>query len=119
MDRDINQVAPSFFSLKKHLSHVFYGKQPSEMDYKSIFKTLLFWRETATKEDYKSVTLKARFTELTTSPVSLIKRIYRVEGLKVESDYGERLKQEAQTAKNYKSEHKYSTEFDLNALNKK
>ena len=119
MDRDINQVAPSFFSLKKYLSHVFYGKQPSEMRYKSILKTLLFWREAPTKEDYKPVTLKARFTELTMSPVSLINRIYRAEGLKVGDEYRERLKQEALTAKNYKSEHKYSTEFDLNTLNNK
>ena len=89
------------------------------MRYKSILKTLLFWRKAATKEDYKSVTLKARFTELTMSPVSLINRIYRAEGLKMGDEYRDRLKQEALKAKNYKSEHKYFTEFDLNTLNNK
>ena len=118
MDRDMNQVAPSFFSLKKILSRVFYGKQPSEMRYKSILKTLLFWREAPIKDDYKSETLKADFTELTMDPVNLITRIYRSLGLDLGGEYKERLKQEAQTAKNYKSEHKYSADFDLNALNK-
>ena len=118
MDRDMNQVAPSFFSLKKFLSRVFYGKQPSEMRYKSILKTLLFWSEAQTKEDYKSETLKADFTELTMDPVNLITQIYRSLELELGGEYKEQLNQEAQTAKNYKSEHKYSAEFDLETLNK-
>jgi len=118
MLRDINQVAPSFFSLKKFLTHFFYGKQPSEKRYKYIFKTLLFWREAPKKEVYKSETIKAEFTELAEDPVGLIKRIYRFMELELGSEYKEQLKQEAQATKNYKSEHKYSTDFDLNALNK-
>ena len=118
MDRDINQVAPSFFSLKKFLTHFFYGKQPSEKRCKYIFKTLLFWREAPKKEVYKSETVKAEFTELVEDPFSLINRIYRFMELELGSEYKEHLKQEALAAKNYKSEHKYSADFDLNALNK-
>ena len=110
MDRDINQVAPSFFSLKKFLSRVFYGKQPGKMRYKSILKTLLFWREAPIKEDYKSETLKADFKELTSDPVRLINKIYRFASLEQSSEYKEHMKREAQKGKNYKSEHKYSAE---------
>ena len=73
---------------------------------------------TLTKEDYKSETLKADFTELTMDPVNLITQIYRSLELELGGEYKEQLNQEAQTAKNYKSEHKYSADFDLNALNK-
>ena len=89
------------------------------MRYKSILKTLLFWREAPTKEDYKSETLKADFKELTSDPVRLINKIYQFVSLEQSSEYKEHMKREAQKGKNYKSEHKYATaEFDLEALNK-
>ena len=50
MDRNINQVAPSFLSLKQFLSHVFYGKQPNKIRYKSILKVLCFWRDAPIKD---------------------------------------------------------------------
>ena len=113
MDRDINQVAPSFFSLKKFLSLVFYGNQPSKIRYKSILKTLLFWREAPTKEDYKSETLNADFKELTSDPIRLINKIYRFMDLVQSIEYKEHMKRETQKVKNYKSNHKYAAaEFD-------
>ena len=115
MDRDINQVAPSFFSLKKFLSHIFYGKQPSIIRYKSILKTLHFWRD-APLNISKSVALRASFKELTTEPVNLVSKIYQFMRIKVGAEYKKVLKLEAQKVKSYKSEHRYSSttyNFDL------
>lgn len=118
MDRDMNQVVPSFFSLKKFLSQVFYGKQPSKARYKSILKTLHFWRDTPVKDFSKAITLKANFKELTTKPVNLINKIYKFIGIKMDAGYKDALIGEAQEAKRYKSEHKYSSsDFDLSSLN--
>jgi len=120
MDRDMNRVTPSFFSLKNYLSQAFYGKLPSDSKYKSIFKTLLFWREAPANQIYKSVTLKADFIELTTNPISLVNRIYGFIGTAIDKEYNQQLRREAQEAKNYKSEHKYlSSAFDLDSLNSK
>lgn len=118
MDRDMNQVVPSFFSLKKFLSQVFYGKQPSKARYKSILKTLYFWRDSPVKSFSKSLTLKASFKELTTEPISLINKIYNFMGIKMAAEYKNTLIIEEQEAKRYKSEHKYSlSDFDLDSLN--
>ena len=118
MDRDMNQVVPSFFSLKKFLSQVFYGKKPSKTRYTSILKTLHFWREAPTKDLSKSVTLIAIFKELTSEPVCLVNKIYQFMGIKMGADYKNDLMGEAQNVKSYKSEHKYSsTTFDLDSLN--
>ena len=118
MDRDMNQVAPSFFSLKNFLSHFFYGKQLSETGYKSILKTLLFWRDAPVKDLSKSVTLRASFIELTTEPVNLVNKIYQFMGINMGTEYKKELTREAQMAKSYKSEHRYSsTAFDLDSLN--
>ena len=118
MDRDINQVVPSFFSLKKFLSQVFYGKQPSKARYKSILKTLYFWRDSPVKNFSNALTLKANFEELTTEPVNLIYKIYTFIGIKMDAEYKNTLIVEAQEAKRYKSEHKYSlSDFNLGSLN--
>ena len=118
MDRDMNQVAPSFFSLKNFLSRFFYGKQPSKIQYKSILKTLHFWRDAPVKDLSKSVTLRASFKELTTEPVNLVNKIYQFMGTKIGAEYKNDLMGEAQKAKSYKSEHRYSsTSFDLDSLN--
>ena len=120
MDRDMSQVAPSFFSLKNFLSHVFYGKQPSKIRYKSILKALHFWRDALAKDLSKSMTLRAGFKELTTEPVNLINKIYQFMGINMSAEYKNNLMGEAQKAKNYKSEHRYlSTSFDLDSLNSK
>ena len=119
MDRDINRVTPSFFSLKNFLSQAFYGTLPSDSKYKSIFKTLLFWREAPANQIYKSVTLKADFIELTTNPISLVNRFYQFIGVTIGKEYKQQLRREAQEAKNYKSKHKYSASaIDVNTLNK-
>ena len=120
MDRDINQVAPSFFSLKNFLSRFFYGKQLSETGCKSIFKTLLFWRDAPIKDLSKPLTLRAGFKELTTEPVNLINKIYQFMGINMGAEYKNDLIGEAQKVKSYKSEHRYSsTSFDLDSLNSK
>jgi len=108
MNRDMNQVAPSFFSLKNFFSRAFYGVKPSDSEYNVIFKTLLFWSEAPANKIYKSVTLKANFSELTSDPISLVNRIYRFINIAIDDKYKEQLRQEAKKAKNYKSEHKYS-----------
>lgn len=117
MDRDINQVAPSFFSLKNFLSHFFYGKQLSETGFKSILKTLLFWRDESVKKLPKSLMLRASFKKLTTEPANLVNKIYRFVGINMGAEYKKELIREAQKTKSYKSEHKYSeTTFDFDAL---
>ena len=120
MDRDMNQVAPSFFSLKNFLSRFFYGKSLSEKGGKFILKTLLFWRDTRVKDLSKSVTLRAGFKELTTEPVNLVNKIYQFIGIKMGAEYKKGLTRETQMAKSYKSEHRYSSAaFDLDSLNSK
>jgi len=115
-NRDLNKVVPSFFSLKTFLSKVFYGKPPNKESYESIYKSILFWNKAPTKETYKAITIKADFTELTSQPINLIQRVYRLLNLAVSPEYERSLKQEQQKAKDYKSEHKYSIkEFDLNS----
>ena len=117
MDRDINQVAPSFFSLKKFLSHVFYGNQPSKIKYKLILKTLLFWRDSKLKDICGSMSLRVRFKELTAEPINLVIKIYQFLGVKIGAEYKNNLMREAHNAKRYKSEHRYSSKnFDLNSL---
>ena len=114
MDREMSQVAPSFFSLKKFLSHVFYGKQPSKMQYKSILKTLHFWRDASVNEIYKSATFRVSFEKLTTEPMNLVIKIYTFLGIKMGAEYKNGLIEEVEKAKVYKSEHKYSsTDIDL------
>ena len=118
MDRDMNQVVPSFLSLKKFLSLVFYGKHPSKIRYKSMLKILHFWRDAPIKDIYKSVTLRASFKELTTEPINLVNKIYQFMGINMGTEYKKELTREAQMAKSYKSEHRYSsTAFDLDSLN--
>ena len=118
MERDINQVAPSFFSLKKFISLVFYGEQPNKTQYKSVLKTLLFWRDAPLKDLSKSLMLKVGFKQLTTEPVSLVNNVYRFLGINVCAEYKNKLSEEAQKAKSYKSEHRYSsTAYDLDSLN--
>ena len=120
MDRDMNQVEPSFLSLKKFLSLVFYGKQPSKIRYKSILKTLRFWSNAPIKDISKSVMLIAIFKELTNEPVNLVNKIYHFLGIKMGAEYKHNLMGEAQKAKRYKSEHRYSsTTFDLDSFNSK
>ncbi|MBQ81595.1 MAG: hypothetical protein CL825_03370 [Crocinitomicaceae bacterium] len=118
MDRAMNQVAPSFFSLKIFLYRLFYGKQPDKIRCKSILDTLLFWREAPVKGHSKSVTIRADFKELTTEPVNLVNKVYQFMGIKMGAEYKNELVGEAQRAKSYKSEHRYSsTAFDLDSLN--
>ena len=114
----MNQVVPSFLSLKKFLSLVFYGKHPSKIRYKSILKILDFWRDAPIKDIYKSVTLRASFKELTTEPINLVNKIYQFMGINMGAEYKKELTREAQMAKSFKSEHRYSlTAFDLDSLN--
>ena len=108
MDREMSQVAPSFFSLKKFLSHVFYGKQPSKMQYKSILKTLHFWRDAPVNDIYKSAIFRASFKKLTTEPMDLVIKIYHFLGIKMGAEHKIGLIAEVQKAKVYKSEHRYS-----------
>ena len=118
MERDINQVTPSFFSLKKYLSNIFYGKDPSKIRYESILKTLHFWRDAPIKNLSNSVMFRASFKELTTEPVNLVDKIYQFMEVKMGAEYKNNLMQEAKKAKNYKSEHRYSsTAFELDSLN--
>tara|TARA_B100000941_G_C28388576_1_gene491357 strand:- start:508 stop:855 length:348 start_codon:yes stop_codon:yes gene_type:complete len=109
MDRDMNQVAPSFFSLKKFLSHVFYGKDLSKTRYKLIHKTLHFWRDAPENDLPKPVKLRVSFNELITEPINLVNKIYQFIGIKMGSEYENNLIGEAQKIKSYKSEHKYSS----------
>lgn len=114
MDRDMNQVTPSFFSLKKFLSHIFYGKDLSKIRYKSIHKTLHFWRDAPENDLPKPVMLRVSFNKLITEPINLVNKIYQFIGIKMGSEYEKNLIGEEKKIKSYKSEHKYSpTVIDL------
>ena len=61
---------------------------------------------------------RASFKELTTEPVNLVDKIYQFMEVKMGAEYKNNLMQEAKKAKNYKSEHRYSsTAFELDSLN--
>ena len=84
------------------------------MHYKSILKTLHFWRDAPLNEIYKSATFKVSFKKLTTEPMGLVIKIYRFLGIKMGAKYKNALIGEVQKTKVYKSEHKYSsTDIDL------
>jgi len=118
MSRDMNQVVSSFFSLKKFLSLVFYGKQPSKIKYASILKTLLFWSDLSVSGLSKYVMLRVSFKKLTNEPLNLVNEIFQFLGIKMGAEYKNKLEIEAQKAKSYKSEHTYSsTALDLDSLN--
>ena len=88
------------------------------MQYKSILKTLRFWSNAPIKDISKSVMLIAIFKELTNEPVNLVNKIYHFLGIKMGAEYKHDLMGEAQKAKRYKSEHRYSsTSFDLDSFN--
>ena len=90
----------------------------AKIRYKSILKTLYFWRDAPVKDLSKSVTLRASFKELTTEPVNLVNIIYQFMGLNMSSEYKKELTRESQMAKSYKSEHRYSsTAFNIDSLN--
>jgi len=118
MSRDMNQVVSSFFSLKKFLSLVFYGKQPSKIKYASILKTLHFWSEASVCDPSQYVMLRVSFKKLTNEHLNLVNKIYQFMGIKMGAEYKSALEVEVQKAKSYKSEHKYSsTDFNLDSLN--
>lgn len=117
MNRDINAVIPSFFSLKKSLAAVFYGTKPSKEKYTSIYKTILLWNEAPTKEAYKAMTIKACFPDLTRDPINLIGIVYVRLNLTINTEYKSVLLQEDLKSKQYKSQHSYSIkEFEIDSF---
>ena len=53
--------------------------------------------------------LRVCFKKLTNEPSKLVNEIYRFMGIKIGAEYKNKLEIEAQKAKSYKSEHKYSS----------
>lgn len=114
MNRDMKQVAPSFFSLKTFLHQLFYGESPSEKTHKIMFKTLMFWQNTGSSKAVETNKLNAHFADLTSQPIRLIHSIYSFLKLKPSPAYKEILKREAENAEQYKSKHVYDTkEFNF------
>ena len=107
LSRDINQVVRSFFSLKNFLSEFFYGRKLGFLEYKIIYKTLLFWRDKSVNKDCNSSELKACFVELTKHPENLLDKTYKFLNITMSDEYKELLKVESQSAKKYKSKHVY------------
>ena len=114
MNRDIKQVAPSFFSLKTFLHQLFYCESPSEKTHKIMFKTLMFWQNTGSSKAVETNKLNAHFADLTSQPIRLIHSIYSFLKLNPSPAYKEILKREAENAEQYKSKHVYDTkEFNF------
>lgn len=109
LKRDIQEVAPSFFSMKKHLSNVFYGYNPSNKKYKEILNTLKYWQECGAKLP-TSNTLQLAYTDLKEKPSSSVSKIYTFLQLDSSKKHQDSLLVEEEKSKNYISKHKYKLE---------
>mgnify|MGYP003385311692 CR=1 FL=1 len=110
MQRDIKEMAPSFFSLKRFLSNVFYGVEPSKEKYLEINETLKFWNRAPQEHTDKSHIFAAPYTHLKSKPDILVDTCYDFLNLKLEEDFKQQLQKEAAASKDYQSKHSYSAE---------
>lgn len=110
MQRDIKELAPSFFSLKRFLSNVFYGVEPSKEKYREINETLKFWNNTPKPNKQKNKVFPAAYSYLRSKPDILVTSCYGFLNLTLEEEVIKQLYKESVVAKNYQSKHKYSSD---------
>lgn len=114
MERNAKEVIPSFFSLKKHLSFVFYGIEPTKEKYREIQNTVQFWAESTRNSDNNNIVFKGEYLKLKNHPEGFIQDCFSFIGVPLNAKFQAQLKEEAKRSKNYKSNHKYSaSEFKL------
>ena len=105
LTRDIEEVAPSFFSMKRHLSTVFYGCDPSQKKYKEILELLKFWQQSGLEITVNNV--QVDYLNLKNSPSKIIIELYNFLELNLKEAQKQSLFLEDEKSKNYKSKHKY------------
>jgi len=110
MQRDINEVAPSFFSLKRFLSNLFYSIEPSKEKYLEINETLKFWNKAPKTYKEQNKVFPAAYTDLKSKPDGLIASCYDFLNLRLEEEFKKQLQKEATASKNFQSKHSYSAE---------
>jgi omega-hydroxy-beta-dihydromenaquinone-9 sulfotransferase len=110
MQRDIKEMAPSFFSLKRFLSKVFYGVEPSKEKYQEINEALKFWNSAPQEHTEKNNIFTAPYTDLKSKPDTLVSSCYDFLNVRLEEKFKKQLQKEAAASKNYQSKHSYSAE---------
>ncbi len=115
LNRNLLEVAPSFFSMKKHLSNVFYGCNPSETKYKTILNTLKYWQASG-KNLPSTTTLQLNYLELKEKPSTTLHKIYEFLGIELTEAQQKTLLLEDEKSKLYKSKHHYKLEDFLKEL---
>ena len=106
MNRKIEEVAPSFFSMKKHLSFVFYGCEPTQKKYQEILELLLYWQKRGAEISSKN-SIQIDYLDLKNKPSNPVERIYTFLDLPFTISLQNRLKKENEQSKHYTSKHKY------------
>ena len=109
ISRDIEEVSLSFFSMKKHLSNVFYGCNPSQQKYKEILVLLKYWQESGAKLKGTN-SIQVDYMDMKEKPSAVIKNIYNFLSLDLNKSQQALLLQEDENSKNYISKHRYKAE---------
>ncbi len=104
--RNIKEVAPSFFSMKKYLSNVFYSTNPSENKYKEILEILKYWQKCGT-ELKETEAIQVDYLDLKKQPSLVIDKLYTFLNIDLTLTQQKVLLLEDEKSKNYKSNHKY------------
>ena len=110
LQRDVKEMTPSFFSLKRFLSKVFYGLEPSKKKYQEINETLRFWNNAALEYKNQAQVFKAPYSELKSKPDSLVESCYQFLNIPLGEERRMQLQQESAAAKSYQSKHRYRAE---------
>jgi len=110
MQRELKELTPSFFSLKRFLSKVFYGIEPSKEKYHEINETLRFWNSAPQEYKDQSKVFTAAYTDLKSKPDILVSTCYDFLNLRLDKDFKSQLQKEAAASTNYQSKHTYSAE---------
>ena len=106
LSRDISEVAPSFYSMKKHLSKVFYGCEPSQKKYDEILDLLNYWQREGIQLD-KANSIQLNYLDLKKKPSLMVENIYTFLNLELSDLYKKALLIEDEKSKAFKSKHKY------------
>ena len=104
--RNIQEVAPSFFSMKKHLSKVFYSTNPSEQKYNEILDLLKYWQECGT-ELKETEAIQVDYLDLKKQPSLVIDKLYTFLNIDLTLTQQKVLLLEDEKSKIYQSNHKY------------
>lgn len=104
LKRSIQNVAPSFFSMKRFLSNVFYGKNPSQQQYIAILDVLENWQK---KPSNNKDIMLINYTQLKTEPSNAVEKTYDFANISLNDHQSLFLKKEDKSAKSYKSKHEY------------